>query len=73
ITRHKSERSFERYSQRALQIQAEEQFLQLFADGQAGETPGDEGAMAVACCPKDLGRSETIALEAVVEEPAKSP
>jgi integrase/recombinase XerD len=32
ITRHKSEKSFERYSQRALQKQAEEQFLHLFGE-----------------------------------------
>ncbi|NJK30563.1 MAG: tyrosine-type recombinase/integrase [Acaryochloris sp. RU_4_1] len=66
ITRHKSERSFERYSKRALQMQAEEQFLQLFADGQAGETPGGEDAMV-------YDRPEVIALEAVVEEPLKKP
>ncbi len=30
ITRHKSEKSFERYSKRALQKQAEEQFLRVF-------------------------------------------
>jgi integrase/recombinase XerD len=33
ITRHKSEKSFERYSKRALQKQAEEQFLQIFEQG----------------------------------------
>jgi integrase/recombinase XerD len=33
ITRHKSPRSFERYSKRALQVQAEEQFLQVLAEG----------------------------------------
>jgi integrase/recombinase XerD len=33
ITRHKSEKSFERYSKRALQKQAEEQFLGMFGGG----------------------------------------
>ncbi|MBW4552122.1 MAG: tyrosine-type recombinase/integrase [Aphanocapsa sp. GSE-SYN-MK-11-07L] len=37
ITRHKSEKSFERYSQRALQKQAEEQFLQVFGEQGLGE------------------------------------
>jgi integrase/recombinase XerD len=38
ITRHKSEKSFERYSKRALQKQAEEQFLQVFSEkGRQGE------------------------------------
>jgi integrase/recombinase XerD len=32
ITRHKSEKSFERYSKRALQKQAEAQFLQAFGE-----------------------------------------
>jgi integrase/recombinase XerD len=36
ITRHKSEKSFERYSQRALQKQAEEQFLHLFGEDEFG-------------------------------------
>jgi integrase/recombinase XerD len=58
VTRHKSEKSFERYSKRALQMQAEEQFLQVFADGEGGKTVRDEGA---------------ISLEAVVEEPSNWP
>jgi hypothetical protein len=33
ITRHKSEKSFERYSKRALQKQAEAQFLQAMREG----------------------------------------
>jgi hypothetical protein len=33
ITRHKSEKSFERYSKRSLQKQAEAQFLGLMGDG----------------------------------------
>jgi hypothetical protein len=33
ITRHKSEKSFERYSKRALQKLAEVQFLQTMEDG----------------------------------------
>ncbi|MBW4550783.1 MAG: tyrosine-type recombinase/integrase [Aphanocapsa sp. GSE-SYN-MK-11-07L] len=37
ITRHKSPKSFERYSQRALQKQAEEQFLQVFSERRPGE------------------------------------
>jgi integrase/recombinase XerD len=37
ITRHKSPKSFERYSQRALQKQAEEQFLQVFSEQRPGE------------------------------------
>lgn len=35
ITRHKSEKSFERYSKRALQKQAEAQFLDMFGDGES--------------------------------------
>jgi integrase/recombinase XerD len=37
LTRHKSEKSFERYSKRALQKQAEEQFLGMFGDGESME------------------------------------
>ena len=33
ITRHKSEKSFERYSDRALQIEAEKQFYEAFGEG----------------------------------------
>ncbi|NJM68696.1 MAG: tyrosine-type recombinase/integrase [Acaryochloris sp. RU_4_1] len=66
ITRHKSEKSFERYSQRALQIQAEEQFLQLFADRQDRETVGDEDTIADE-------HENAIQLEAVAEEPSNWP
>ncbi|NJR57263.1 MAG: tyrosine-type recombinase/integrase [Acaryochloris sp. CRU_2_0] len=40
ITRHKSEKSFERYSKRALQKQAEEQFCSCLMKGKVGQRLG---------------------------------
>jgi Phage integrase family len=52
ITRHKSPKSFERYSQRALQKQAEEQFLQVFGEkrrqGERGDRSSESKREAIA-------------------------
>ncbi|MGB8698582.1 MAG: tyrosine-type recombinase/integrase [Thermosynechococcaceae cyanobacterium] len=42
ITRHKSERSFERYSRRALQKQAEVQFLEIFGEKSLEDRPDED-------------------------------
>jgi integrase/recombinase XerD len=47
ITQHKSEKSFERYSKRALQKQAEAQFLEMFGGGAIGYVVGGDFAVGV--------------------------
>ena len=61
VTRHKSEQSFVRYSDRGIELKAEQEFYEVH-----GESPGGEDGIVEE-------KSESVELKAVVKEPANWP